>query len=163
MRKQAGKTRAARAERSARPLRSNHGRNGRFVKGNRAHLTTALRAKALPPEMAHLVDLERDDLLQAIADDGGPSEIIRRRAQTHENRQRIQRRVRQVEFALDRFGLFDHKGHLRVVWIDKLIALVNTAARLDALLGLDRRARSIDPDDVGSYIAQRGDHQIERQ
>jgi hypothetical protein len=138
---------------------SNHGRDGKFVKGNRAHVKTALRAKALPPEMEHLVVQERDDYQQAIADDGGPSEIIRRRAQAHENRQRVQRRIRQLEIALDRFGLFDHKGHLRVAWLQQLVALIGRAESLDRLLTLERRARVVDPDDVGAYIAQRSEGQ----
>lgn len=163
MRKHKGNGRRARGETPAPPERRDHGRDGRFTVGNKAKTKTALRALALPPEMAHLAGMERDDLAQAIADDGGADNIARRRAQSHENRQCIQRKIRQLTIALDRFGIFDGKGHLRSLWIDKLIALVNTATRIDIALGFERRARSVDPDDVGAYISQRAEHEIEGQ
>ena len=146
MRKQAGKTSAATVADTAR-LYPGHDGAGKFTKGNRVRVQHGLRSRtrALPPELEHLAVLEREDYQQSISDDGGAENIIRRRQQTLENRARVQRRIRQIDYALDRFGAFDTKGRLRQQWINQLIALVNTATRIDIALGFERRARAVVP------------------
>jgi hypothetical protein len=155
MKKHAGIGHGARAVASAR-LYPGRTAAGTFTKGNRVRVRHGLRSRtrALPPELEHLAVMEREDYQQSLADEGGAENVIRRRAQTLENRARVQRRIRQIDFALDRFGVFDGKGRLRQQWIDKLISLVGIATRIDIALGFARGARHVGAlDDPAEYLA----------
>jgi hypothetical protein len=131
-----------------------------------AHTGHALYRPQLPAEWLDLAQQQEEDFAQQITDDGGAENIIRNRGNTQENRALVQRRIRQISRALDTFGLFDRKGRLRVPWLTKLESLINTAASLDRLLGLERRQKEV-PDDLSTWLETGGDsngqHTIERE
>ena len=116
---------------------------GRFLPGNLAAVTHALRTDRLPPEFASLVAEVEDFVAAAIADDGGASEISHRRQSLHNYRARVHRRIAQLDTAIELRGLFDKRGKLRVAWLQQLQSLINTAKGIDSLLGLERRQKPL--------------------
>ena len=110
-------------------------------------LTTAAdRRNELPRAFEYLQQQIDAFVNGAIVDEGvvNESEIPARRRSHLVYRGRVHRRILQVDEALERFGLFDRRGKLRVAWISKLESLIATAIRIDNLLGLDRRPRRIE-------------------
>lgn len=90
------------------------------------------------------IDAEGEQLLaQSIRDAGGPEAMIARALTAHRNRVHVQVNLDRLAAALNHHGLFDRRGRLRVAWITKLESLTATAIALDRLLGMDRRARSV--------------------
>lgn len=118
-------------------------RHGRFTRGNGAAISHGAYSRSLPPEFAHLRDEITTFLQQAIADDGGESEISARRKTLLEYRARVHRRISQIDDALELHGLVDRRGKLRVTWLSQLASLIATAKSLDGLLGLQRRDRQV--------------------
>lgn len=125
---------------SDRPNRPGRDDLGRFAPGNYEAVTHALRAAALPPQLAHLDAEIAAWMGAALADEGNLDELSARRRALLENRGRIQRRIVQLDAALELRGLMDRRGRLRVAWLQRLEGLVNQARALDALLGLERKA-----------------------
>jgi hypothetical protein len=116
---------------------------GRFLPGNLAAVSHALRAETLPPELAHL-PAEIDAWMASVAaDEGNPDDVSTRRRALLEYRGRLHRRVVQLDTALELRGLVDKRGKLRVAWLQQLSSLITTAKALDMVLGLERKARKV--------------------
>jgi hypothetical protein len=96
---------------------------------------------ALPPEFAYLVAEVDAFMAASLADDGGASEVPKRRHAQHEYRARLHRRILQLDAAIELRGMFDQRGKLRVHWLDQLQRLMHAARGIDALLGLERRQK----------------------
>jgi hypothetical protein len=96
-------------------------------------------------------------LANSLTDDGGESEVPTRRRTLHEYRARVHRRIRQLDAALEVRGLFDRRGKLRVAWLQRLEALINTAKGIDSLLGLERRQRHV-PASPAEFLEARRVH-----
>jgi hypothetical protein len=79
----------------------------------------------------------------SISDDGGDDNIPTRRRADLEYRARLHRRIVQLDNAFEAKGLFDGRHKLRVGWLQRLEGLIATAARLDGMLGLERRQRRV--------------------
>lgn len=115
---------------------------GHPLLGHALTVEHALNAVRLPPELEHL----HQDLAAfeagCVVDEGCAEADIptRRRALLHD-RARVERRIRQIDDALEIRGLIDRRGRLRVSWLQRLEGLIATAIRLDTLLGLERRAK----------------------
>lgn len=114
----------------------------RTLPGNRLGYRHGL--DAAEPD-AVLAVMRSEFLAGSLADDGGADEVPTRRRALHEYRARLHVNICAVADALEARGLFDKKGKLRVLWLQRLEGLITTAHRLDATLGLDRRAKRIDP------------------
>ena len=125
------------------PNASGRDARGRFLPGNLAAVTHALRTDRLPPEFAQLAQELEDFMAASITDDGGASEVPARRRSLHEYRGRIHRRILQLDAAIELRGLFDKRGKLRVAWLQQLQSLINAAKGIDSLLGLERRQRPV--------------------
>jgi hypothetical protein len=124
------------------------GRRTQFERGNLVGLDSGLRAASLPADQAALADYLDAYVGESIADVGGVSEVgIRERSQ-HTNRALNQRSINILAAAIETKGIFDKHGKLRVVWLQRLEGLVNTAKQLDALLGLARRQKPVNPLDA---------------
>jgi hypothetical protein len=118
---------------------------GRFTPGNAIARTHGLYAQRIAEELA----AEREAFLQqSLLDDGGDTEVPARRRALHDYRSRLHVTITQLSTAIDTFGLFDKKGRLRERWLRRLESLIGRAQALDALLGLERRQKHIDPLDA---------------
>lgn len=129
---------------------------GRFTPGNQLSKTHGLYSVRI----ADVVRAEREAFLAADLEDAGGTEhlTIRKRAQ-HAYRARLHVQIESLAESLERFGLFDRRGRLRVQWITKLETMIGTAAKLDAQLGLTRQERSIGASGtLSEYLA----HEAER-
>src|SRR2546421_10869836 len=100
---------------TALPKPSDRDRRGRFLTGNQAAVTHALHAEHVPDEFTSAAER----FLAAALVDEGEEPPVRRRAQI-ENQARLFRRVLQLDAALERHGIFDRRGKLRVQWLTKL-------------------------------------------
>ena len=89
-----------------------------------------------------IADERAEFLVASLTDDGG--EIPTRRRSLHEYRARLHVHVVQLSDALERHGLFDRRGRLRVSWLQRFEALVGRAQAIDAVLGLSRRSRPVE-------------------
>lgn len=118
---------------------------GRFTRANGDAAKHWLHSDRLPPELEHLRDEVSRFLSAAVTDDGGEDEVPTRRLALLEYRSRLHRRIGQIDAAIELRGLFDRRGKLRTTWLTMLATLVDKARGLDALLGLQRRARHVDP------------------
>ena len=125
------------------PITSNHDRAGNWTAKNTGAVTHALYAAELPAEFQHLQREIDTFLAGAVADDGGDTEITTRRRALLQYRARLHRRIVQLDAALELRGLADKRGKLRVAWLSQLSTLIASAARIDSLLGLDRRERRV--------------------
>lgn len=146
---------------------ASRGARGRFLPGNKVGAGTVVRpgnalaalhglcAAKLPPELAHLEAEAERFLAGSLVDDGDPRDVPTRRRSQHEYRARLHRRILQIDSALDALGIFDKRGKLRVAWLGKLEGLIGMALRLDASLGLARRARPVP--NIGDYLAAKRD------
>src|SRR5262249_52898139 len=56
----------------------------------------------------------------SVADDGGVSELSQRRLSLHAYRARLHCHVTSLSDAIERFGLFDKRGRLRALWLQRL-------------------------------------------
>jgi hypothetical protein len=119
------------------------GATGRFLPGNLAAVSHALRTDRLPPEFAHLAVEIEEFVSASIADEGGSENVPHRRQSLHGYRARVHRRIVQLDSAIEVRGLFDKRGKLRVAWLQQLQALINTAKGIDSLLSLDRRSKPV--------------------
>ncbi len=111
---------------------------GHFVAGNtesRKHGQYGRVSAALIEER------ERFERL-SLTDDGG-AQVPVRRAARHGYRARLDVQIKALSDALEHFGLFDRRNHLRVAWLQQLTSLISTAQRLDASLGDDTQLRSV--------------------
>jgi hypothetical protein len=116
---------------------------GRFLPGNLAAVSHALRTDRLPEEFAHLADEVEAFVSASVSDDGGLENVPHRRHSLHNYRARVHRRIVQLDAAIEVRGLFDKRGKLRVAWLQQLQQLINTAKGIDSLLSLDRRPKSV--------------------
>lgn len=142
---------------------------GQFTTGHQRSTTTALHTDRLPPEMAYLLDVEREFLIASYADEGVSVdaamsadererrllEIPRRRRGQLEYRALLHRRVLQVGHALDVHGLFDRRGKLRAAWLSQLANLISASLSIDRLLGLARHERA--PESLTEYLERVAD------
>lgn len=112
---------------------------GLFLRGNRVAVRHGLRAQIRDALAAERQDFEHASLI----DDGGAEAIPTRRRSLHTYRARLHTHIHQLSDALEQYGLFDHRGHLRSAWLQRLEGLIDRARALDATLGLDRRAKRI--------------------
>jgi hypothetical protein len=117
-------------------------RCGSVLAGNRLAVTNAMRAAHLPPDLQHLRAEVAEFLAGCLVDEGDSDLPVRRRAAL-QNRARLQRRICQIDDALELRGLVDRRGRLRTAWLAQLAALIGTAKALDAMLGLERRAKRV--------------------
>jgi hypothetical protein len=115
---------------------------GRFLPKHTENVTTALNTDRLPPHLEYIHrEVEQFDAGQ-LADEGEvESEIPSRRRSQLRYRTVIHRSILGVAAALEHKGLTDKHGKLRLGWLSKLESLINTAGRIDNLLGLERRAK----------------------
>ncbi len=116
---------------------------GRFTTNNTTAVTNGLRAASLPPEFVHLREEVQAFLDAALVDEGDPAEVPARRRALLEYRGRLDRRIRQLDDALELRGLLDRKGRLRTAWLQQLAGLIEKARSLDVTLGLERRQKRI--------------------
>ena len=121
--------------------------------------------------VTHGLTSTRDDLLQfegarvaanelfdnAVQDDGGLENIPARRKSLLEYRAELHRRVLQLSHALDKSGIRDGSGKLRVNWLVMLKGLIAECRALDTTLGLSRRERDVDT--LDGFLARRADEQ----
>jgi hypothetical protein len=117
---------------------------GRFLSGNLAAVSHALRAVTLPAELQHLREEVAAYEAGCLADEGGDAADvpIRRRSQLT-YRARLHRRIIQLDDAIELRGLLDRRGKLRVTWLQQLSSLITTAKAIDTLLGLERRTKPV--------------------
>jgi len=129
---------------SAAPKRRKPNR-GWFKKGNTAALTTAVHTDRVPAGLEQLhAEVERF-MAGALADEGGEADIPTRRRNLLDLRGHVvYRNILKLAHALDTKGLVDRRGKLRVAWLQQLGALIDRAVRIDAMLGLDRKAKRIE-------------------
>lgn len=116
---------------------------GRVMVGNRLAVTHALSAVDLPPGLQHLRDEIAEYEAACLIDEGSPDDVPARRRSLLQSRARVERRIRQLDDALELRGLTDKNDRLRVSWLQQLATLIGTAIRLDSLLGLERRAKRV--------------------
>lgn len=114
---------------------------GRFLPGNLAAVSHALRAIDLPPELRHLREEIAAYEAACLVDEG--DDVTTRRLSLVTYRARVHRRVIQLDDALELRGLLDRRGRLRTNWLQQLATLINTAKALDTLLGLDRKPKQV--------------------
>lgn len=87
---------------------------------------------------------ERAAFLSAsIADDGGEAETPTRRRSLHAYRARLHVHIEQLSDAIERMGMFDKRGRLRALWLQRLEGLIAKAQDIDKTLGLARRAKKV--------------------
>src|SRR6185295_5407906 len=79
--------------------------SGRFLPGNLAAVSHALRTERLPAEFAHLADEVAEFVQASLLDDGGADNVTYRRKKQHEYRARIHRRICQLDAAIEVRGL----------------------------------------------------------
>lgn len=79
----------------------------------------------------------------AVADMGGEEAVPVRVRLMLETRFRLQRRLEQVDAAIEVKGITDGKGKLRAAWLQRLEGLAASIRALDAQLGLKRQAKRI--------------------
>ncbi len=116
---------------------------GRFRSGNGAAVTTGLRARDLPEQFAHLREEVQAFVDGTLLDEGDPDSVPARRRALLEYRGRLDRRIRQLDDALELRGLLDRKGKLRTAWLQQLAGLIEKARSLDVTLGLERRQKRV--------------------
>ena len=116
---------------------------GRFTPGHFHSATTGLHTPRLPPEFAHL-QADADHFLAAsLSDEGDANDVPARRRSQLGYRAVVHRKILQLSEALERRGLFDSRGRLRVAWLGQLNALLSQARQQDQLLGLERRQKDL--------------------
>lgn len=116
---------------------------GRAQPGNRLAVSHALNTVELPLELQHLRAEVAAFERACLVDEGDEGDVPARRRALLAYRARVHRRVLQLDESIELRGLEDRKGRLRVSWLSKLESLINTAVRLDNLLGLERKARRV--------------------
>ena len=116
---------------------------GRFQRGNQSAVTTGLRAHGLPAQFAHLREEVQAFVDATLVDEGDPEAVPARRRALLEYRARLDRRIRQLDDALELRGLLDPKGKLRTAWLQQLAGLIEKARSLDVTLGLERRQKRV--------------------
>ncbi len=126
---------------------------GVTLKGNRLAVANALRAVRLPPELAHLRDEIATYEAACLVDEGDAADIPTRRRSLLHIRARVQRRIVQLDDSLELRGLIDRRGRLRVAWLQRFEGLIATAVRLDTVLGLERKAKTVPS--LAEYLKQR--------
>ena len=126
---------------------------GRFAAGHFHSTTTALHTNRVPPEFAHLqAEVERF-LTGSLQDEGDPGDVPTRRRSQLGYRAVVHRKILQLVDALDRRGLFDSRGRLRIAWLTQLNALLSQARQQDQLLGLERKQRRVPS--LAEWVEQR--------
>lgn len=118
---------------------------GWFKKGvSGPSLTTGLWSDLHPGSEALLADVDRFEAAQITDEGEAEGDIQSRRRELIRYRARIiHKNVLKLASALEERGLVDKRGKLRVAWLSKLESLINTAIRVDSLLGLDRHPKEI--------------------
>lgn len=111
---------------------------GRFAPN---HTVSVKHALFSARDLAGLDDRIRTLTDESIADMGGPENVSTRARLLIENRLRLQRRIEQVDAALEVKGVMDGKGKLRAAWLQRLEGLIATAKAIDAQLGLQRQPK----------------------
>ena len=97
----------------------------------------------MPAEFEHLQAEVRQFVADALVDEGDVGQIPARRRVLIEYRARLHRRIVQLDAVLERRGLTDSSGTLRVAWLQQLQSLMNAAKGIDALLGLQQRTKKV--------------------
>jgi hypothetical protein len=115
---------------------------GRFLPGHTVTLTTAQHTDRLPPHLDYIEQEVEMFNRGSLTDEGDQSVPTRRRSQLG-YRGLVHRNILAVAGALEGKGITDPRGKLRVAWLSKLESLINTAVRIDTLLGLERRSKSV--------------------
>jgi len=113
---------------------------GRFLPGNRASHRHGLYAQVGADLLA---SMREEFLAQSLRDDGGETEVPARRRSLHVYRARLHVHIEQLSDAIERMGLFDGRGRLRSLWLQRLEGLVARAQAIDATLGLARRTKRV--------------------
>lgn len=80
---------------------------------------------------------------QAIADMGGEENVSVRARLAIETRFRLQRRLEQIDAAIEVKGIMDSRGKLRSAWLQRLEGLSGAIRAIDAQLGLRRQAKRV--------------------
>jgi len=119
---------------------------GRCVRGHAVRGSEIARRHGLhASRLVEAVKAEREAFWHSsVADDGGETAISTRRRSLHTYRARLHVQILMLGDAIERWGLFDRRGRLRVTWLARLEGLIARAAALDAVLGLERRPRRVD-------------------
>lgn len=128
----------------------------RMLPGNAIALKTGLTSSAMAGELAAS---RRDFYEQALADDGGAEESTVRRRALLDYRARLHTHLTQLSDAIEQHGLFDRRGRLRAIWLQRLEGLVDRARAIDQTLGLSRRSRPVESaaDIVAEYRQRDGE------
>jgi hypothetical protein len=129
------------------PTRPERGPDGRWLARNSGAKRHGLYGRVSDALIAEREDYER----ACLADDGGDVPI--RRASRIRYRGRLHVQIEALGNAIEAHGLFDKRGRLRIPWLQRLDSLINTAMRLDASLGDERRARDITTLSAAEYAA----------
>lgn len=128
---------------AAHPLVGERDGAGRAREGNALAVTHALSAAELPRDLQHLrAEIEAYEAA-CLVDEGNADDVPTRRRSLIHARARVERRIRQLDDALELRGLVDRNGRLRVAWLKTMQGLILTAIRLDVTLGLERRAKTV--------------------
>lgn len=113
---------------------------GRFAANHTASVKHGLFSER---DLAGLNERIQAQTSQAIADMGGERNVSVRARLLIETRFRLQRRLEQVDAAIEVKGITDGKGKLRAAWLQRLEGLAAAIRAIDAQLGLKRQARRV--------------------
>lgn len=114
--------------------------NGRFTKNHTASVKHAIFSER---DLAGLNERIQALTAQAIADMGGEPSVSVRARLLIETRFRLQRRLEQIDAALEVKGVMDGKGKLRAAWLQRLEGMAAAIRAIDAQLGLKRQAKRV--------------------
>jgi hypothetical protein len=121
------------------------GLDTRFKLGNSARTEHWVYSERLPPGLEHLPAQLEQFMAAQLADEGDePDRLSARRRSLLSHRVFIvERNIAKLAHGLEVKGLCDSKGKLRVAWLQMLGTFIDKAIRLDSMLGLERRARTV--------------------
>jgi hypothetical protein len=112
----------------------------RFLPCSKGDGAANLTPKEVLAELDHRIE---PFLAGAISDEGGESEVPTRMRTALERQARLARRIHQLDFLLERDGLIDRRGRLRVHWLATLARLCDASLAIDRMLGFERQAKPI--------------------
>jgi hypothetical protein len=137
--------------------RNAKGRYEKVAENEIGNATTHALYVQTPASLAQL-RADVDAIMRGYLVDEGERDLIDvpvRRRQQLENRARVERRIRQLDEALELRGVLDRRGKLRQQWLTMLCSLIDRARALDQLLGLQRRERdSLDSMTPEQWVAR---------
>jgi hypothetical protein len=122
------------------------------LRGNRLALRTGVHATNATPELRE-IEAEGERLFeQSITDAGARDELIAREVALHRYRADLHVDILKLSLALQRYGMFDRRGRLRI-WLARKESLIGSALAIDRVLGLQRRSRRV-PSPVEYWAAR---------